>query len=105
LLEKSTKAGWVQLTYPAFVFLWSRYGNIYSVYAKAGRRVLVKVTLRNKEYEVTPNQTVQNALESLGLQPEAYLVVKDGELLTEDIVVREGDVLKLVAVVSGGAED
>jgi sulfur carrier protein len=64
---------------------------------------LVKLTLRNKEYEVKPNQTVKSALISLGLQPEAYLVVKDGELLTEDIVIREGDELKLVAVVSGGA--
>ncbi len=63
----------------------------------------VKITLRNQEYEVRPGQTVRQAVESLGLQPEAYLAVRAGELITEDEVLREGDALKLVAVVSGGA--
>ena len=64
---------------------------------------MVKLTLRDKEYEVRPNQTLKNTLKSLGLQPEAYLAVLDGELITEDRVLREGMVIKLVAVISGGA--
>ncbi len=65
---------------------------------------LVKITLRNQEFEVKANQTVGRALKSLGLQPEAYLAVRDGELITEDIVLREGQQIKLVAVVSGGSQ-
>jgi sulfur carrier protein ThiS len=63
----------------------------------------VKIILRNKEYEVKPNQTVAQVMKSLGLHPEAYLAVCDGELITEDIQLREGQQVKLVAVVSGGA--
>ncbi len=46
--------------------------------------------------------TVHDALEKLGLPQESYLVVRDGELLTERDVLRDGDVAKLVATISGG---
>lgn len=64
----------------------------------------VIISLRNQKFEVRANQTVGRALISLGLQPEAYLAVRDGELITEDIVLREGQQIKLVAVVSGGRQ-
>ncbi len=35
--------------------------------------------------------------------PETVLPVRDGELLTDDNIVREGEVIKLVAVISGGS--
>ncbi len=63
---------------------------------------MVKLTLRDKEYEVRPNQTLKLTLKFLDLQPEAYLAVLNGELITEDHVLREGMVIKLVAVISGG---
>ena len=63
---------------------------------------MVKLTLRDKEYEARPNQTLKQTLKSLGLQPEAYLAVLNGELITEDHVLREGMQIKLVAVISGG---
>jgi sulfur carrier protein ThiS len=64
---------------------------------------MVKLTLRDKDFEARPNQTLKNTLKSLGLQPEAYLAVLNGELITEDRVLREGMQIKLVAVISGGA--
>jgi sulfur carrier protein ThiS len=64
--------------------------------------IMVKLTLRGKEYEVRPNQTLKQALKSLGLQPEAYLAVLSGEMITDDRVLREGQEVKLVAVISGG---
>ena len=63
---------------------------------------MVKLTLRNQEFEVKPNQTLLQALKSLNLQPEAHLAVLNGELITEDQVLREGQTVKLVAVISGG---
>ncbi len=64
---------------------------------------MVKFFLRSQELEAKPNQTLNQALKSLGLQPEAYLAVLEGELITGDHVVRAGQVIKLVAVVSGGS--
>lgn len=46
--------------------------------------------------------TVHEALQKLGLPVESFLVVKDGQLLTERDVLRDGDTVKLVATISGG---
>lgn len=46
--------------------------------------------------------TVAKALAKLELLPEANLVLRDGELLTEHELLRDGDVIKIVAVISGG---
>ncbi|HEY3345910.1 MAG TPA: MoaD/ThiS family protein [Anaerolineaceae bacterium] len=64
---------------------------------------MVKFILRGQEYETRPNQTLNQSLKSLNMQPEAYLAVLDGELITGDQVLRTGQTVKLVAVVSGGS--
>lgn len=45
---------------------------------------------------------VKLALEKLGLSPESYLVVRNGELVNENETLREGDTVRLVAAISGG---
>jgi sulfur carrier protein len=62
----------------------------------------VKLILRGKEYEVKPGMTVGHALEKIGVNPETVLATRAGELITEDEIVKDGDVIKLVAVISGG---
>lgn len=62
----------------------------------------VTLILRKKEYTVEGTITVKAALKQLGLSPESHLVVRDGKLLTENDVLRNGEVAKLVAVISGG---
>ncbi len=62
----------------------------------------VKLILRDKEYEVRSGMTVQHALQKIGVQPETVLTTRNGQLLTEDEILQEGDVIKLVAVISGG---
>jgi thiamine biosynthesis protein ThiS len=62
----------------------------------------VKLILRGKEYEVRSGMTVQHALQKIGVQPETVLPTRNGQLLTEDEILQEGDVIKLVAVISGG---
>jgi sulfur carrier protein ThiS len=47
--------------------------------------------------------TVRDAVKKIGLQPETVLAVVDGKLITDDAVLREGMLVKLVAVISGGA--
>jgi len=62
----------------------------------------VTLILRKKEYTVEGTVTVKDALKQLGLNPESHLVVLDGRLLNENDVLRNGEVAKLVAVISGG---
>lgn len=63
---------------------------------------MIHMTFRNKKYEVKENITARDALKKVGIDPESVLVVVNGKLVTDDQVLREGDQVKLVAVVSGG---
>lgn len=62
----------------------------------------VKLIFRKKEYEVRAGMTVRDAIIKCNLSPEAVLPVRDGELITDEVIIREGDVITLVAVISGG---
>jgi sulfur carrier protein ThiS len=65
----------------------------------------IKLILRKKEYELEArNIKVKQALQQLELSPEAYLLVRAGELLNENDVLHDGDVIKIVAVISGGCQ-
>ena len=66
----------------------------------------VKLLLRKQEFTFDDviNLTVAKALMQLDLIPEAYLVIRSGEMLTEHELIREGDVLRIIPVVSGGNE-
>jgi sulfur carrier protein len=62
----------------------------------------VKLILRNKEYEVRPGMNLLNSLEKINVLPEAVIATRNGELILEDEILKDGDVVKLVAVISGG---
>lgn len=62
----------------------------------------VKLVLRDKEYQVKPGMALRDSLLKIGLLPEATLAVRQGELITEEEILVDGDVIKLVAVISGG---
>lgn len=63
---------------------------------------MVKIIFRHAEYEVKAGMSVQHALEKIGLDSNSVLVTRQGELLTDDEILHEGDVVRLVAVISGG---
>lgn len=63
----------------------------------------IRLILRKQEFTLEGTHTVQQALEALDLSPEAYLVVRNGELLNEREAIKDGDVVKIVPVISGGA--
>jgi len=64
---------------------------------------LVKLILRNKEYEVKPGMTLLSALQKISVVPESVIATRDGEMILDDEILKDGDVIKLVAVISGGA--
>ncbi len=64
---------------------------------------LVKLVLRNKEYEVKPGMTLLSALEKINVIPESIIATRNGEMILDDEILKDGDVIKLIAVISGGA--
>ena len=46
--------------------------------------------------------TVRDAILKVGLDPQAVLPVRDGKLINEATILHQGDVIRLVAVISGG---
>ena len=63
----------------------------------------VRMTLREKEYTVKPGMTVRHALKIVGIQPESVIPTRDGQLITDDEIIKDGDHIRLIAVISGGA--
>ena len=45
---------------------------------------------------------VKSAMQKLDLSMQAYLPVRDGVLLNEGDTLRNGETIKLIAVISGG---
>lgn len=62
----------------------------------------VMLILRGQQYEVKPGMTLRHAILKIGQQPEAVLATREGEMITEDEILHEGEVIKLIAVISGG---
>ena len=58
--------------------------------------------LRKKEYKIRTGMTVRSALKKLNIHPESVLATRQGELITDNELILENDVIKLIAVISGG---
>ncbi|MGB7874827.1 MAG: MoaD/ThiS family protein [Anaerolineales bacterium] len=64
---------------------------------------MVKLILRDEEHEVRPGMTLLSALEKCEILSESVIATREGELILDDEILNEGEVIKLVAVISGGA--
>ena len=63
---------------------------------------MVKLILRKQEYEVRAGMTLLAALKKHNILPESVIATRNGEMIEEDEILKDGDVIKLVAVISGG---
>ena len=62
----------------------------------------VKLILRNNEYDVKPSMMLLDALKKINVVPESVIATRNGELILDDEILKDGDVVRLVAVISGG---
>jgi sulfur carrier protein len=62
----------------------------------------VKLVLRGKEYEVKAGMNLLDALRKTGILPEGVIATRNGEMILEDEILKDGDVVRLIAVISGG---
>ena len=46
--------------------------------------------------------TLLEALKKNGILPEGVICVRNGELITEDEILKEDDVIKVITAISGG---
>ena len=66
------------------------------------RRILVTLVLREKEFRVKAGSTLLAALEKADILPESVIATREGEMILEDEILHDGEVGKLIAVISGG---
>lgn len=62
----------------------------------------VKIVYRKKEYEMKPGMTLSSTLKKLRIHPTEVIAVRDGEMITEDEILRDGETIRLIPVISGG---
>lgn len=62
----------------------------------------MKITYRDKEWELNGGITVREAIRKVGLDPESVLATRDGKLINETTTIKEDDRIKLIGVISGG---
>ncbi len=46
--------------------------------------------------------TLLSALQKINVVPESVIATREGEMILDDEILRDEDVIKLVAVISGG---
>ena len=64
----------------------------------------IKLVLRKQEFQLEEKSIqVKQVFRQLNLSPEAHLLVRNGELLNENDWLRDGEEIKIVPVISGGA--
>jgi sulfur carrier protein ThiS len=63
---------------------------------------MVRLVLRDKVFEVKAGMTLLSALEKVSILPETVLATREGELILDDEILRDGEEVRLVAVISGG---
>jgi sulfur carrier protein ThiS len=63
---------------------------------------MVKIVFRDKSWEVKAGSTVRHVIEQAGLNPESVLALRDGKLINDATLTRDGETIKLIPVVSGG---
>lgn len=47
--------------------------------------------------------TARDALKKINVLPETVLITRNGELITDDEILTDGEEIRLIAVISGGS--
>jgi sulfur carrier protein len=64
--------------------------------------MIVRLRQPKREIEVAGERTVNQLLDSLGMNRESYLVIRNGTLTPGDARLHDSDVIEVRPVISGG---
>lgn len=59
--------------------------------------------LKGQTYIVPSGETLRQALSELEIPPHSVLALRDGKMMPEDAVLKEGDQVRLIYIIAGGA--
>lgn len=62
----------------------------------------IKVRYRDKTFEYSGHISASELLTEMGINRESVLVTKNGEVITEDEILKPGDEVLIINVISGG---
>lgn len=62
----------------------------------------ITLHLRDKEFIIEDRMSLRKALKKLNLSPESHLALRNGELIQEDEILKDGDTITIIPVISGG---
>ncbi|MBO3769667.1 MAG: MoaD/ThiS family protein [Thermoproteota archaeon] len=65
-------------------------------------KVFIQRSGETKLIDLGENSRIGDLLKSLGISPSEIVPVKNGAIVTEREILRDGDEVKLLSVVSGG---
>jgi sulfur carrier protein len=85
-----------------FIVDIDRINDTLSHYLWLNRPMTAKFILRKQIFEIKNGMTIRKALQKLNIEPDSVLATRNGELLTDDEIIKEGDEIKLIPVISGG---
>jgi sulfur carrier protein len=69
---------------------------------KIGVPLPVIIQIRSEEHQVQAGMTLKEALEQLSFSIETHMALRAGKLLTASDQLEEGDIVRLIPVISGG---
>ncbi len=65
--------------------------------------IKIRLVQQQKEVEMKGPVLVECLLDRIGVRRTTHVILRDGQLLTPDRTVEDGDTVDLISVVSGGA--
>jgi sulfur carrier protein ThiS len=60
------------------------------------------IQVRGKRHEMRAGIPVRKAMKILQITPDSHLIIRRGELITDDEILQPGDLIELLPVISGG---
>lgn len=60
------------------------------------------IQVRGKRHEMRAGIPVSKAMKILQITPGSHLIIRRGELITDDEILQAGDLIELLTVISGG---
>jgi len=60
------------------------------------------IQVRGKRHEMRTGIPVRKAMKILRITPGSHLIIRRGELITDDEILQPGDLIELLPVISGG---
>ncbi|HHF98447.1 MAG TPA: MoaD/ThiS family protein [Candidatus Aerophobetes bacterium] len=62
----------------------------------------MKVKVGNKVYQFDSKMRGIDLLKKLNLQPQSNIIIKNGEVITEDEYIEQNDEVEIINAISGG---